>query len=355
MTLKRVIRILLLLALPVACTKQPAAEEPIAIGFSASLSDDLPLTRAAGEIDGDAALRAAGFGVFACYTGLHTYAESSVTPDFMFNQHVHYSGGHWEYEPVKYWPAGEGEITQEPDPANPHHVSFFAYAPYSDGSRACIPSFIRVGEMGDPWLLYRLADDPAEQVDLLYATPLLDQTRPSIGARLNFSFRHALACVGEKVSVALGDDLRAALLGEVTAGTIESARVVLQSVKVTYTLTAKGRLNLWNRGQANWTALTSEDVVTTRSQTLLSGGSAQIWTSAGDASSPWEVGDKGIFCVPVEAPGYPQKAVVDITFIIYRTQGGQTAGTERQVSSEVQLKTYLSEGKTTDLNIKLNK
>ena len=345
---------LLLLALPTACAKQPAVEEPIAISFSASMSEDLPSTRAANEIDGNATLQSAGFGVFASYTGLHKYAESSVTPDYMFNQQVRYNSGHWEYEPIKYWPSGEGEITANPDPVNPHHVSFFAYAPFSDGSNACVPSFLRVGELGDPWILYRLANDPANQVDLLYTPPLMDQTRPSVGSRLAFSFRHALSCVGDTVTVAVGENLRDVLLSEISAGTSERVRVVLQEVKVKYSLTAKGRLNLWNEGQANWTALINEDVLTIRTQTLLN-GSTTIWdTDNGGTSTPWAAVGNGIFCIPVEASGYPQKAEVDITFVISRTQGGSVIDAVRQVSSEIKLNTYLKEGETTDLNFTLN-
>ena len=36
-------------------------------------------------------LQTDGFGVFACYTGLHGYSDSNVRPDFMYNQLVTYA------------------------------------------------------------------------------------------------------------------------------------------------------------------------------------------------------------------------------------------------------------------------
>ncbi|MBQ9660456.1 MAG: hypothetical protein IJV37_04230, partial [Bacteroidales bacterium] len=124
-------------ALGSGCARMTALQEPepVAIAFSVSAGDYLA-TRAEGEIPTDEVLRAgSGFGVFACYTGAHKYSESSVSPDFMYNQKVTYNPGipAWEYSPVKYWPNGEGEPVGETG-ENPHYVSFFAYAPYSDGT-----------------------------------------------------------------------------------------------------------------------------------------------------------------------------------------------------------------------------
>lgn len=293
-------------------------EELYPISFRAVVSESTPLTRAA-NMTGEAELQASGFGVFGCYTGLHNYAESTVAPDFMYNQRLDWISGHWEYAPLKYWPGEEG-----------HHVSFFAYAPYSDGSNPCIPSCSRLQEAGDPWILYRLSDDVAGQVDLLYAEPVLDCLRPAVGDKVGFNFKHALACVGENVSVS-------------SSSSGSGYEIRLKEVTIDYTLTAKARLVLWNRGPANWNVINSEDVVTTRSLSLL---------SSGNASLPWTIGDKGVFCIPVEADGYPQKATIRIVYrVIYDDPA--VPSVERSSTTELLLKGLLQAGKTLDININL--
>ena len=263
-------------------------------------------------IGDDASLQAGGFGVFGCYTGLHNYSESDANSSFMYNQKLEWVSGdaHWEYNPVKYWPGEEG-----------HKVSFFAYAPYSEcNGTGCIPSCVRYQETADPWVMYRIAENPDDQVDLLYATPLLDQTKMAVNERLEFTFKHALACVGENVTISTS-----------------ATGVTLKEVSIDYTLTAKGRLVLWNRGSANWTPIQSEDVVTVRSVSLLTGGHEPL---------PKTFSGQGLFCIPAEAAGYPQKATMHVTYVVNNV--------EHTATSELMLKGLLQEGKTLDINITLN-
>ena len=306
------IAVLLTLFAGVACNEIERPEEKIVpISFSAVVSDGIA-TRATGMIGDDASLQAGGFGVFGCYTGLHNYSESDANSSFMYNQELEWVSGdaHWEYNPVKYWPGEEG-----------HKVSFFAYAPYSecDGT-GCIPSCVRYQETADPWVMYRIAEDPAQQVDLLYATPLLDQTKMAVNERLEFTFKHALACVGDNVTISTS-----------------ATGVTLKEVSIDYTLTAKGRLVLWNRGSANWMPIQSEDVVTVRSVSLLTGGHEPL---------PKTFSGQGLFCIPAEAAGYPQKATIHVTYVVNNV--------EHTATSELMLKGLLQEGKTLDININLN-
>ena len=306
------IAVLLTLFAGVACNEIERPEEKmVPISFSAAVLDGIA-TRATGMIGDDASLQAGGFGVFGCYTGLHNYSESDANSSFMYNQKLEWVSGdaHWEYNPVKYWPGEEG-----------HKVSFFAYAPYSecDGT-GCIPSCVRYQETADPWVMYRIAEDPAQQVDLLYATPLLDQTKMAVNERLEFTFKHALACVGDNVTISTS-----------------ATGVTLKEVSIDYTLTAKGRLVLWNRGSANWTPIQSEDVVAVRSVSLL---------TAGNEPLPKTFSGQGLFCIPAEAAGYPQKATIHVTYVVNNV--------EHTATSELMLKGLLQEGKTLDINITLN-
>lgn len=306
------IAVLLTLFAGVACNEIERPEEKIVpISFSAVVSDGIA-TRATGMIGDDASLQAGGFGVFGCYTGLHNYSESDANSSFMYNQKLEWVSGdaHWEYNPMKYWPGEEG-----------HKVSFFAYAPYSEcNGTGCIPSCVRYQETADPWVMYRIAENPDDQVDLLYATPLLDQTKMAVNERLEFTFKHALACVGENVTISTS-----------------ATGVTLKEVSIDYTLTAKGRLVLWNRGSANWTPIQSEDVVTVRSVSLLTGGHEPL---------PKTFSGQGLFCIPAEAAGYPQKATMHVTYVVNNV--------EHTATSELMLKGLLQEGKTLDINITLN-
>lgn len=306
------IAVLLTLFAGVACNEIERPEEKmVPISFSAAVSDGIA-TRATGMIGDDASLQTGGFGVFGCYTGLHNYSESDANSSFMYNQELEWVSGdaHWEYNPVKYWPGEEG-----------HKVSFFAYAPYSEcNGTGCIPSCVRYQETADPWVMYRIAENPDDQVDLLYATPLLDQTKMAVNERLEFTFKHALACVGDNVTISTS-----------------ATGVTLKEVSIDYTLTAKGRLVLWNRGSANWTPIQSEDVVTVRSVSLLTGGHEPL---------PKTFSGQGLFCIPAEAAGYPQKATIHVTYVVNNV--------EHTATSELMLKGLLQEGKTLDINITLN-
>ena len=357
-TIAAVFLLALLAGQACADVERQQEENLVPIAFSAVVSGDMPLTRAAHEIGDDATLQANGFGVFACYTGLHKYSESDANASFMYDQKVEWSAAnsHWVYEPLKYWPNGEGEATSVTG-ENPHYVSFFAYAPYSDGSNPCIPSFSRFGEQTNAWLMYRLAENVEDQVDLLYADPLLDCTKPAVDEKLCFVFKHALACVGEDVKLDCSDALVSSLKAEIDAGGGDQIDYYLKSMKIKYVLTGKGRMTLWNKGTANWAPIQSEDVLVTRSVILFSGQTAFFHYKSGDSSvtvTPWTDHGHGVFCIPAEAPGYPQKAVVEMEYKIRRVKGSEIIEADRSVSSELLLKGFIQEGKTLDINITLS-
>ena len=352
--------------LTISCSREsrihpgpPAGEVPVAFSVSVS-QEELPAgTKASGEIISTEGLRSAGFGVFACYTGIRRYSESNVSADFMHNQQVswNYDQSVWEYAPVKYWPAGEGN----------ERVSFFAYAPYSDGDSSapgsnpagyCIPSFCDPREMTDPWIIYRIHPDPQKQVDLLYALPLLDRTRPETGHRLPFQMRHALACVGDGVSVRLSDALKTEI--DATIGMhFEKVQILLAGVSISYSLTPKARLVLWNQGEANWQPISSEGGLARRERVLLDVSADEavpLYISDGASSSdtPWTGSGAGMFYIPLEQGGYAQTAAVKVRYIVRSTQAGVTADLEHTRETTLYLSEWYREGKKLDINITLN-
>lgn len=290
-------------------------------------------TRAKGEINAGS-LTNQSFGVFASYTGLHKYSDSNVSSDFMYNEEVGYDNttNVWTYSPLRYWPNGEGE-----DANLPHYVSFFAYAPYGS---SCVSGFINSHETGDPWISYKLADDIANQDDLLYAMKL-DQTKQGISEHVIFDFQHALACVGDQVSISMSDEMANAL------GTMT---LKLTDVSIDYTLTSKAKLVLWNSGTANWQPILSENTTVTRSVTLLSGGNVEINTN-----TPWTDNDHGVFYIPLTVGGNLQTAEVHISYDIYigdtKIDELSTSGTVTLILSDYP-DAYKS-GKQLDINITL--
>ncbi len=321
-------------------TVVPQDGTPIAFNAIMGGMHDGTVTRTpANSIENNATLDSeGGFGVFACYTGLHGYSDSNVHPDFMYNEQVtsEDDGATWTYSPIKYWPNGEGNtnsslVTGE----NPHYVSFMAYAPYSDGSVYCIPSFSLQGEVGNPWLTYRIHRDVSQQVDLLYARPLLDQLKPSTGEKLQFQFEHALACVGDKIDIACSSDMQGMLNDQLDGIRLYGVEVLLTSLTIDYTLTEKGRLVLWNNNEeANWQTILSENpTISLPSLRIVSSGSPQTVFkkkyNTNATVTTWENSNNGVYYIPIEFESYPQTAKVSVTYTVrYYTNSELTAYTD---------------------------
>ena len=295
-------------------------EQPISFDVAAAGVQ----TRSPYEID-DAKLIGKSIGVFASYTGKLTYENTTVAPDYMYNQEVkHTSASVWEYLPVKYWPNAEDE-----------YVSFFAYYPYEadprEGSSSGIIGMSRAVDYGDPWINFRLPDVDA-QVDLMYGqqrkivdgsysfTPWLDQTRLGWGeAPLRFTMLHALACIGDWISVKMDDGLYDRMKGEVD--------ITINNVSITYrNLTTKGRLVLRSSGSPNWKEIISGEL--TCSRTYNSPGLTGKVFSKDATSNPGMmmlVEDCGVFYIPMQVAGTERPAMdITVNYTVTREVGAQT-------------------------------
>ena len=150
---------------------------------------------------------AGGFGVFAYYTDNHLYNRMSL-PNFMYNQQVTWNSGtnRWEYTPVKYWPNETGISAQS---EGVDYLSFFAYAPFTEVNNAtgCATSSSKTGIMelsrsidtGDPLVRYYASMKPAEAVDLCWAAPYLNETKPDVDTEVTFDFHHALSALNVQI------------------------------------------------------------------------------------------------------------------------------------------------------------
>ena len=337
--------------LPVGCTLagEDSADSPArtsvsgdAVAFSVSGSG---LTRTAEGTEDLSSLRSgSGFGVFAAHHGIHPYASSNIVCDFMWNQQVTYDApnGVWTYSPVKYWPAGDG--TEE----NKEYLTFFAYAPYTEPSAdGCVTDFSKSGEAGDPWLVYQLGgtrdDWQSSQVDQLWAFTK-DQQKDNPLSRVSFSFRHALATAGDAVTMRCSDILQTRLKGAARAAGAD-VRIVLDALTLNYALVRKGKLILNGSDTPNWQALDSGDALVHRvveftpaSPFTLARATDGGWIET--ASSLTGFADQGVFYIPLELKGHPQKVDISAEYsvktgddVTYRGVVGTTIALDSQVDA----------------------
>ncbi|MDD2477051.1 MAG: fimbrillin family protein [Dysgonamonadaceae bacterium] len=186
--------LMLLTALIVmSCSKDETTmgipQEGNAIEFGTYVGRD---AQTRGTVINETNLPTLGFGVFAYYTDGGDYTVGTSTPNFMYNTKV--STASWTYAPIKYWP---NETTDK--------LTFFAYAPYSDGTQNNISDFTTNTTPGDPTLKFTVNETAKSQSDLLYAEAttdnLINQSKQTIGGKVVFPFKHALSRIGFKVEV----------------------------------------------------------------------------------------------------------------------------------------------------------
>jgi len=375
---------------------QPLADST-AISFDAST---VPITRAEGDFNSIEELRLdpRGIGIFASYTGPRRYASSTVRPNFMCNQQATWDASYWVYSPLKYWPNGQGEATEQGQGEITHKVSFFAYAPWSDlvttnpadhAPANCITRCAETYDEGDPWLYYRIAGTPgsdptAQQVDLLYAVCdydyygtdegmcNIDLTKPDVAKRVKFIFHHALGCVGDRVTITASEDLRSSMVVDLSRK--YKVELVIVSVDIEYTLTAGAQLTLWNDKDApNWQADTEHNVKTTRKVTLLSedeidsdgslrGSYAVERIDDGSKVSreQWVRNGRGVFYIPVEGDDYVQSATINVKYRLryYTNESTYTELPVAEGSATVNMRDYIAtseaHGRNLFINVQIN-
>lgn len=296
-----------------------------AIAFS--VGDSTAATRTAegtmtldGSGTNERSLKAAssGFGVFACHTGVHPYVSTSTMSNLMHNQLVTYNdaAGSWTYDPLVYWPNGTDGLSE--------YVSFFAYAPHSDNASQCIVDMSLPEETGDPWLTYQLGGTESAdgntgwkacQVDLLYDFKKDQRRSYPISTQIIFNFQHALACVGDQVTVTCGKSIEQGLKS-VYMGT--PVVMTLKTLELDYVLTRKGRLVLNNATQPNWQAVESEDAKVHRTITFTPNKDMARLTSE-TSYTPYDYVSEpgnGIFYIPLEVGDDKQRIDLSADYTI---------------------------------------
>ncbi len=190
-------------ALALSCQKnEVVVENPSlnqAIEFS-TYSAKAPQTK--GIIMNNAALNK--FGITAFYTDEANWGGTSESVNFMWNQKVEWlssgeeGAGSWTYTPVKYWPT---ETTDK--------ISFFAYAPYSEGNKTNGIVNSNNDEIGTPTLVFTVNNAADKMVDFV-ADQVIDRQHASTteegnAAKVQFALQHELTrlTIDAKVSTDL--------------------------------------------------------------------------------------------------------------------------------------------------------
>ena len=332
--------------------------------------DDSNLTRATGEIIDANNLATKGFGVFACYTGKLKYENTTVSPDYMYNQKVIGEGTgsdiKWVYNPIKYWP---NTTDQETGKYN-EYVTFFAYAPYvslpkEDDGTGGIIDMSKKYDLGDPWINFRLPADPwgetngqPNQIDLLYGVRgyhmnddgtfyddlFIDQQKMMYGLtdKLNFQFRHALACIGDKITIQLTPEMADYIEGYAT--------ITIKDLTITYkNLTTKGRLVLNSPSGPNWKEIISGELTTDRSFSMTYTTTDPVTT---DPDNPYAITGKGLFYIPMQVKG--TDAPYGEAVIHYTVKNNANSEYSGYAKTTFELKTDL-EGKKQGIALQITK
>ncbi len=186
-----------------SCSKNEVIDTPAqqAIEFG-TYTANAAQTKAA--VMDEAALKTAGFGVFAFYTAGNDYTAAN-TPNFMYNQEVKWDDTkQWHYSPLKYWPNNPGD-----------KVSFFAYAPFTAGKTWDANGTIA----------FTVNTDITKQEDLVVAPGVMNQEKQNLTSKIDFKFQHALSRIGFKVAYAADQVNNGGTLGTETEITLNSIKI----------------------------------------------------------------------------------------------------------------------------------
>lgn len=282
----------------VACNKtvetaqieQPEQSGEVALNFGAyvyrgtTTKSGAPglLTTNAGDVN----LEDVGFGVFAYYSNGELYNEMAK-PDFMYNQRVQKTGADWTYSPIRYWPNEFGTNAESEDV---DRLTFFAYAPWvlvtpstgivaensendattGDASFSSVSGIVGLSRntaTGDPLVKYVVNMLPEKSVDLCWGVahsdwdntavvngaaantitpgePYIDVVKPTVGTRVKFDFKHALASLNVQIDADIDEESHGSNpYGDTGAGNAEFTHVYVRSI-IFEGFTTKGALNL---------------------------------------------------------------------------------------------------------------
>ena len=208
-----------------------------------------------------------GFGVFASYTQADDWAVTN-TPNFMYNQQVRHITSYdsapadytttkypseWYYSPLKYWPNGQNSTAYEAAATSADKISFFAYAPFIETVNTVpaagqgITAISENTDAGIPVITFTVPAKAEEQIDLLWANPVMNATKQALSGRVALTFKHALSKLNLQVRTVAD-----ALTGP-TSNLANETTVILESLTLTANGTKSGKLSIGSGNAVpNW-------------------------------------------------------------------------------------------------------
>ncbi len=166
----------------------PQAVEFYAYQGNAPMGKGLVTDNGAAGSSVSSSIKETGFGITAYYTETSDWEADVAVPNFMYNQKVVWDSASegWTYSPFKYWPTMPGE-----------KISFFAYAPYADGSNGLTPSENTAKTPSVKWALTE-ADKLVDFVAAAAMNRLQDNTVER-AEPIGFDFKHQMSRLGFRV------------------------------------------------------------------------------------------------------------------------------------------------------------
>ena len=236
----RSLAVLAVLLTVIACGKidtctGDAGADPVPVSFSTYAQCSETKADASYVKPGDDFAVGAVVGVYGFYHDGTTWAAETAAgtniADFMYHTALtKQSDGSWTYSPIKYWP---NEYGTGANSDNVDKLSFWGYYPrnasglnlYKSGTTTAYDN----NTNGLPKAVFTQAENPADQVDLMFTAPLRDLYRNDAehhgqltDGEVSLVFKHALALVEFQLAEGTGAKLNTLDLTNIKkTGTVE--------------------------------------------------------------------------------------------------------------------------------------
>jgi hypothetical protein len=177
-----------------------------------------------------------------------------------------------------------------------------------------------------------------------YDDLFIDQQKMMYGLtdKLSFQFRHALACIGDKITIQLTPEMADYIDGYAT--------ITIKDLTITYkNLTTKGRLVLNSPSGPNWKEIISGELTTDRSFSMTYTTTDPVTT---DPDNPYAITGKGLFYIPMQVKG--TDAPYGEAVIHYTVKNNANSEYSGYAKTTFELKTDL-EGKKQGIALQITK
>lgn len=269
-------------------------------------------------------------GVYASYTvGENNVAAAwdatKSTPNFMFNQKVEKITSQngetptttWSYSPLKYWPT-----------TNDHKISFFAYAPYADGT-IVKEDVADNSKAGAPTLTVTLPTDLTKMVDFV-AGVQMNKTHTNDNAAVKFTLKHELTRVGIQAKVsenvwADGDKNKTkVVITDIQLDGLTGGQFYQSGV---YTFpTSESAVGTWSNLTARTEAFDLNTLQTKDKYKVGTGYDKSGIILEGTTAKSLFTADQYLFLIPASTTGLTTENTVTITYDIVTTDAALDGG-----------------------------